>query len=156
MPTTRNLFPTLIALFLLGTCAIGAQSPASAPVAGEDRGRCTSGDIDACVRVDMTGCDAGNAKACRSLIGRYVNSVGVPLDRARAGELMTRAFRLADSACTAGDLGGCSIAGEAYGFGQGAPLDVARAHMLEERACAGGNADGCFAVGFASDRKSVV
>jgi TPR repeat protein len=150
MSIPRTILPALITLLLYGTGVVGAQSPAPASAVGDDRGRCASGEIDACVRVETVGCDAGEAKACRSLAGRFINSIGVPLDRVRAGQLMTRTFRLADSACTAGDLGGCAIAGVGYGSGQGAPLDVVRAHVLEERACAGGDAEGCYAVGFAS------
>src|SRR5215207_3363878 len=150
MLAARGILPALIALLLFGTGAVAAQSPVPASVAGDDRGRCASGEIDACVRLDTAGCDAGDAKACRSLTIRYINSIAVPLDPVRAGQLMTRTFRLADSTCTAGDLGGCAMAGLAYGLGQGAPLDVVRGRGLEERACAGGNADGCYTVGYAS------
>jgi len=150
MSAGRGILAALIALLLHGAGAVGAQPPVSASTADDDRGRCASGETDACVRVETVGCDTGDAKACRSLTKRYINSIGVPLDRTRAGQLMTRTFRLADSACTAGDLGGCAIAGLAYGLGQGAPLDVVRARRLEERACAGGDADGCYTVGYAS------
>ena len=150
MSTARGILPALITLLLIGTDTVGAQAAALASAAGDDRARCASGEIDACVRVETAGCDTGDAKACRSLAGRYFNSVGVPLERMRAGRMMTRAFRLADSACTAGDLGGCAIAGLAYGTGQGAPPDVVRGRGLVERACAGGDAEGCYAVGYAS------
>src|SRR5688572_4523770 len=150
MSTAPSVLPALIALLLLGTGAVGAQSPVSASAAGDDSSRCGSGEIDGCIRVETARCDAGQAKACRALTGRHMNSIGVPRDWMRAGEMMTRTFRLADSACTTGDLGGCAIAGLAYGLGQGAPLDVVRARSLEERACAGGDADGCYAVGYAS------
>ena len=151
MSNARGILPALIGFLLLGTGAAGAQSPVSASTAADDPGRCASGEIDACVRAETARCDAGDAKACRALIGRYISSIGVPLDRVRAGQLMTRTFRLADSACTAGDLGGCAIAGQSYlWFDRGAPLDVERARVLEERACAGGNVEGCFVVGYAS------
>src|SRR5688572_534161 len=150
MSTARRILPALIALLPLGTGALGAQAPVATSAAADDRALCSSGEIDACVRVETAGCDAGDAKACRSLTARYLSSAGVPLDNRRARQLMERTFRLADSACTTGDLGGCAIAGLAYGLGQGAPLDVVRARSLEERACAGGDADGCYAVGYAS------
>lgn len=150
MSTARGILPALITLLLLGTGAVGAQSATLASAAVDDRARCASGEIDACVRVETAGCDTGVSKACYSLAWRYFNSVGVPLDRMRADQMMTRAFRLADSACTAGDLGGCAMAGLALGTGQGAPPDAVRAHSLEERTCAGGDAEGCYAVGYAS------
>jgi TPR repeat protein len=93
---------------------------------------------------------AGDAKACRTLTQRYLSSIPVPLDRVSAGQPMTRTFRLADSACAAGDPGGCAMAGVAYGLGQGAPPDVARGRGLEERACAGGDPERCYIVGYAS------
>ena len=50
MSTARGILLALIALLLLGTGAAGAQSPVSASAAGDDRGSCASGEIDACVR----------------------------------------------------------------------------------------------------------
>ena len=101
MSTVRGILPALTTLLLLGTGTVGAQAAALASAAVDDRARCTSGEINACVRGETAGCDAGDTKACRSLAGRYFNSVGVPLDRMRSEQLMTRAFRLADSACSA-------------------------------------------------------
>ncbi len=102
------------------------------------------------MRSETTRCDAGEAKACVDLSGRYLGGVAVSRDQKRGEQLYERAFHLADSTCTTGDLSGCAIAGIAYGIGRGVPLDLERAKTLEERACAGGNADGCFILGYAS------
>jgi uncharacterized protein len=150
MSTPRGYFSPLLALLLLATCALGGGAQSATPAASDDRARCETGEIEACVRAETARCEAGEAKACQALIRRYMNGVAVPRDRPRAEQMMARTARLADSACTAGDLGGCAIAGVAYGLGQGVPRDLARARALEERACDGGSAEGCFTIGFAS------
>ena len=148
-PAVRWHFPALLAL-VFGALAFNANAQSPSPVASDDRARCEAGDLGSCVRSETARCDAGEPSVCEALSGRYYGSVAVPRDPARGLQLWTRAVHLADSLCTAGDLGGCALAGKAYGSGHGAPLDLARAKMLEERACAGGNADGCFNVGYAS------
>ena len=149
MSTVRGHFPGMLAL-LLGALALSARAQSTTPIASDDQARCKTGDLASCVRSETTRCDAGEAKACVDLSVRYFGGVAVSRDQKRGEQLWARAFHLADSTCTTGDLGGCALAGKAYGTGRGAPQDLARAKTLEERACAGGNADGCFNIGFAS------
>jgi TPR repeat protein len=149
MSTIRGHFPGLVAL-LPGALAFSAHAQSTTPSAGDDQTRCKTGDLASCVRSETTRCDMGEAKACVDLSRRYFGGVAVSRDTTRGRQLYERAFHLADSSCTTGDLSGCAIAGIAYGNGRGAPRDLDRAKTLEERACAGGNADGCFNLGFAS------
>jgi TPR repeat protein len=149
MSIERGHFPALLALLVVAL-AFGARAQSVTPAGSDDRARCETGDIDSCVRSEAARCDAGEAKACATLSRRYLGGVAVPRDQTRSEQIWARAFHLADSTCAADDLGGCAIAGLGYGFGRGTAQDLARARLLEERACAGGNADGCFAVAFAS------
>lgn len=149
MLTGRGSHTALPALLVI-VLASGVSSQSAPPAPADDRARCEAGAIDACVRVDSANCDAGQAKACTALTRRYFVGVGVPRDRDRADRMMTRAAHLADSACTTGDLGGCAIAAQAFGLGQGVSPNPGHGRALAERACTGGNADGCFVVGFAS------
>jgi TPR repeat protein len=148
MSTVRVYFPGVLAL-LLGALALSARAQSTTPIASDDLALCKTGDLGSCVRSETTRCDAGEAKACVDLSGRYFGGVAVPRDTTRGRQLDERAFHLADSTCTTGDLSGCALAGIAYGTGRGARQDVGHAKTLEERACAGGNADGCFNLGTA-------
>jgi TPR repeat protein len=141
-------FLTSFAALFLCVFALSARAQLTTP-SGEDQTRCKAGDIASCVRSETSRCDMGDAKACVDLGGRYFSSMAVSRDTTRGRRLYVRAFYLADSSCTAGDLSGCAIAGIAYGTGRGTPRDLDRAKALEERACAGGNADGCANLGVA-------
>ena len=134
MSTVRGHFPGLLAL-LLGALAFSAHAQSTTPVASDDQARCKTGDLASCVRSETARCDGGEAKACATLSGRYWGGVAVSRDTTRGRQFYERAFHLADSSCTAGDLGGCALAGLAYGTGRAAPLDLNRAKTLEERAC---------------------
>jgi uncharacterized protein len=148
MCTIRRNLSTLLPLLLGLTFSAGGQAPTS--LANDDQVRCNTGDLASCTRAETARCNGGEARACVTLSIRYFGGVGVSRDQKLGDQLWGRAVHLADSACTVGELGGCALAGKGYGSGRGAPLDLARAKMLEERACAGGNPDGCFNIGFAS------
>jgi len=132
----------------IGSSALTAQS--TTPIPGDDQARCKTGDLASCVRSETTRCDAGEATACVDLSHRYFGGVAVSRDQKRGEQLYARAFHLADSTCTAGELSGCAIVGLAYATGRGVRQDLDRAKALEERACAGGNDDGCFDLGYFS------
>ena len=56
MSAARTNLVALIVLVLHGAGAIGAQSTVSPSAASDDRARCASGEIEACVRINTAGC----------------------------------------------------------------------------------------------------
>ena len=104
----------------IGTSALTAQS--TTRIANDDQARCETGDLGSCVRSETARCDAGEANACVALSVRYFGSIAVSRDQKRGEQLWALAVHLADSTCTTGDLGGCALAGKAYGTGRGAAL----------------------------------
>ena len=148
MSQMRASHLSVILGLILGGLAVSADGQ-SAPTAADDRARCKAGDLPSCVRSEEARCDAGDAHACVELSRRYYGGVAVGRDQERGKQFFERAFRLSDSACTAGELNRCAVVGMAYGTGFGAPLDAARAKAILERACAGGSAVSCADLGMA-------
>jgi uncharacterized protein len=132
-----------------------------------DRGHvCTMADIADCTQQ----CDHGSPTSCAILGRSYQLGRGVPMDPARAIDLLTKActqgasvacgrlgemalaahdekkgLRLLTEACAGGWVEGCLIAG-AYALKQHSAqgIDVA---ALFRRACLGGSPEGCWSLG---------
>lgn len=149
MSMLRGNLPGLFALFL-GALAFSARAQSTPPLASNDPVPCETGDCRNCVVSETARCDAGEAKACYSLAGRYFRGVGVSRDEKRGHQLYARVLPLAESACTKGDLTGCAFVAFVIATSLDPDRDLVRAGKLAEHACAGGIALSCYGVGHAS------
>ncbi|MEI8259413.1 MAG: tetratricopeptide repeat protein, partial [Deltaproteobacteria bacterium] len=112
---------------------------AEALLAGTDGAIASQG-----VQLLRTGCEAGDAVACRRAGEVLGEGRVVPLDP-------TGAAALFDRACTAGELESCGRLATALALGRGVTTDVPRASDLAHRACARGIAAGCAALSDVAD-----
>jgi hypothetical protein len=86
-------------------------------------------------------CAAGIAEQCARLGWGYVQGNGLPKDRARAEELLTRSCKLKPQE------GACRTLGLLYGLGHEWTLDIARAISFFKRGCDGGDGRTCILLG---------
>src|SRR5687767_15062518 len=105
-----SLFSLMLGV-VLGGFAVSAHGQSTAATASDDRGRCKAGDLPSCVRSEEARCEAGEAQACVELSRRFYGGVAVGRDQERGKQFFERAFRLSDSACTAGELNRCAVVG---------------------------------------------
>jgi TPR repeat protein len=96
------------------------------------RTQCKAYDVADCAHR----CGVGDVGACARAGLMYADGRGVPVDRARAWELL-------GTACAGGDALGCAELGRLYLTDDGPRRDAARAAVLARVACDGGDGHGC-------------
>jgi TPR repeat protein len=89
------------------------------------------------------GCDESYYPACNNLAWLYLSGRGVPQDKPQAMRLFYFAYDAARTACVRGDVSGCMMAGDLLENGRGVDADEAQAVAMFDRACAGGEPQGC-------------
>jgi hypothetical protein len=105
----------------------------------------TAGNNDAALASGFyrRACDATYAPGCNNLAWLYLGGRGVPQDRGQAMRLFYFAYDAARLACMRGEASGCLMAGELLFDGRGVQQDEERAQAFFERACDGGDSNGC-------------
>jgi TPR repeat protein len=89
------------------------------------------------------GCDAAYYPACNNLAWLYLAGRGVAQDKPHAMVLFYYAYDAARVACNRGDVSGCMMAGDLLENGRGVDEDDQQAIAMFDRACHGGEAEGC-------------